>query len=168
MMFSYFVEKKGVATPVDLLPLIPPQSTSEKGPDDPSRFYLDALMEFMVTQVTLSLFLSAKRFFCYRFGRHFTAQVMRIEWRDKHLGRPQRCFAFLLDKFRRSYLPHVFPDLSDATDVYQPDLGVSPETSGRLLSTMDRWNPFFSFLLQTSAICGVWGRTTRPATSSSR
>ena len=41
-----------VATATDLLPLIPPQ-TGEKVVDDTSRYYLDSLMEFMVTQVSL-------------------------------------------------------------------------------------------------------------------
>ena len=39
-----------IAAAADLLPLIPPQS-GEKVPDDSSRYYLDSLMEFMVTQV---------------------------------------------------------------------------------------------------------------------
>ena len=39
-----------VATATELLPLIPPQ-TGEKGIDDSCRFYLDSLMEFMITQV---------------------------------------------------------------------------------------------------------------------
>ena len=43
----YFTD---VATATDLLPLIPPQ-TGEKILDDTSRYYLDSLMEFMVTQV---------------------------------------------------------------------------------------------------------------------
>lgn len=48
---------------------------------------------------------------------------MRIEWRDKHLGRPQRCFSFLLQKFQTYYLPHIFPEISERTNVYRPDLG---------------------------------------------
>jgi hypothetical protein len=40
-----------VATPTELLPLIPPQA-GEKGIDDSCRFFLDSLMEFMITQVT--------------------------------------------------------------------------------------------------------------------
>ena len=43
-----------VAIPTELLPLITPQA-GEKGVDDPSRFYLDSLMEFMVTQVIRKL-----------------------------------------------------------------------------------------------------------------
>ena len=43
-----------VATPTELLPLIPPQA-GEKGIDDSCRFFLDSLMEFMITQVTFYL-----------------------------------------------------------------------------------------------------------------
>lgn len=50
---------------------------------------------------------------------------MRIEWRDKHLGRPQRCFSFLLQKFQTFFLPHIFPEISERTNVYRPDLGKS-------------------------------------------
>ncbi|XP_046445727.1 ral GTPase-activating protein subunit alpha-1-like isoform X1 [Daphnia pulex] len=89
-----------VATPTELLPLIPPQA-GEKGIDDSCRFFLDSLMEFMITQ------------------------VMRIEWRDKHLGRPQRCFSFLLQKFQTFFLPHIFPEISERTNVYRPDLDIS-------------------------------------------
>jgi len=89
-----------VATATDLLPLIPPQ-TGEKILDDTSRYYLDSLMEFMVTQ------------------------VMRVEWRDKHLGRPQHCFSFLLQKFKLCYLPFIFSEISNRTNVYRPDLDFS-------------------------------------------
>ena len=43
-----------VATPTELLPLIPPQA-GEKGIDDSCRFFLDSLMEFMITQVNFYL-----------------------------------------------------------------------------------------------------------------
>lgn len=48
--FLIFKNVIDVATATDLLPLIPPQ-TGEKILDDASKYYLDSLMEFMVTQV---------------------------------------------------------------------------------------------------------------------
>lgn len=48
--------------------------------------------------------------------------MMRIEWRDKHLGRPQKCFSFLLQRFQSCYLPHIFPGISHKTNLYRPDL----------------------------------------------
>ena len=108
-----------------MLPLILPQ-TGEKGVDDASRFYLDSLMEFMVTQVCSYSF----NYF-YEFVKaaelfnilSIIIKVMRVEWRDKHLGRPQRCFSFLLQKVQFYFLPHVFPEISNRTNVYRPDLG---------------------------------------------
>lgn len=40
-------------TDVEVTPIFPPQS-GEKQPDDPMRFFLEALLEYMVTQVSLS------------------------------------------------------------------------------------------------------------------
>lgn len=42
--------RSDLATAMELLPLIPPQA-GEKGVEDPPRFYLDSLMELMITQV---------------------------------------------------------------------------------------------------------------------
>jgi hypothetical protein len=36
---------------VEIQPLLPPQS-GEKQPDDPMRFFLDSLLEFIVSQVS--------------------------------------------------------------------------------------------------------------------
>jgi hypothetical protein len=40
----------GPVNPVEIQPLLPPQS-GEKQPDDSMRFFLDALLEFVVSQV---------------------------------------------------------------------------------------------------------------------
>lgn len=53
--FIFFITGNlDVATPTELLPLIPPQA-GEKGIDDSCRFFLDSLMEFMITQVNFYL-----------------------------------------------------------------------------------------------------------------
>lgn len=54
-----------VATPTELLPLIPPQA-GEKGIDDSCRFFLDSLMEFMITQVTFFLVVILNQIVGYR------------------------------------------------------------------------------------------------------
>lgn len=40
--------------PAEIQPVFPPQG-GEKQPDDPMKFFLDALLEFMVTQVNIYL-----------------------------------------------------------------------------------------------------------------
>jgi hypothetical protein len=41
----------GPVNAVEIQPLLPPQS-GEKQPDDPMRYFLDALLEFLVSQVS--------------------------------------------------------------------------------------------------------------------
>ncbi|XP_037086533.1 ral GTPase-activating protein subunit alpha-1-like [Pollicipes pollicipes] len=81
--------------PVDVAPILPPQGV-EKASDDLTRFFLECLMDNMVTQLT------------------------RIEWKDKayHV----RCFNFLFDNFKQFYLPHIFPDFNWHTNLYRPTL----------------------------------------------
>jgi hypothetical protein len=42
----------GPVNAVEIQPLLPPQS-GEKQPDDPMRYFLDALLEFIVSQVSM-------------------------------------------------------------------------------------------------------------------
>nr|XP_018896706.1 PREDICTED: ral GTPase-activating protein subunit alpha-1 isoform X1 [Bemisia tabaci] len=83
-------------TDVEVTPIFPPQS-GEKQPDDPMRFFLEALLEYMVTQ------------------------ICRIEWKDKFY-RQFKCFTFLLDKFKQYYQPLIFPEFLHTTSVYKPIL----------------------------------------------
>ncbi|XP_043246445.1 ral GTPase-activating protein subunit alpha-1-like [Amphibalanus amphitrite] len=90
--------------PVDVVPILPPQG-SEKTPDDLTRFFLECLMDNMVTQLT------------------------RIEWKDK--ANHVRCFNFLFDNFKQFYLPHIFPDFNWHTNLYKPALSL-PEMRRQL------------------------------------
>ncbi|RZF33885.1 hypothetical protein LSTR_LSTR009909 [Laodelphax striatellus] len=87
---------QGPVAPVELQAVFPPQS-GEKQPEDSMKYFLEALLEFMVTQVS------------------------RVEWRDKFF-RQQRCFKFLFDRFKEYYLPHIFPSFSTVTSLYKPVL----------------------------------------------
>jgi hypothetical protein len=51
-----FIVDVGPVIAVEIQPLLPPQS-GEKQPDDPMRFFLDALLEFIVSQVSKKMFL---------------------------------------------------------------------------------------------------------------
>ncbi|XP_063231262.1 LOW QUALITY PROTEIN: ral GTPase-activating protein subunit alpha-1 [Bacillus rossius redtenbacheri] len=87
----------GPVNPVEIQPLLPPQSGEKPPEEDVSRYFLEALLEFMVTQ------------------------VVKIEWRDK-VGKQGKCFNFLFEKFKQYYLPHIFPQFSHATSIYKPVL----------------------------------------------
>ncbi|XP_017795998.1 PREDICTED: ral GTPase-activating protein subunit alpha-1 [Habropoda laboriosa] len=83
-------------TPVDNGPILPPQS-GEKPLDNETVRFLEALLEFMVTQ------------------------VVRIEWRDKS-SRQHKTFQFLLERFKATYLRHICPEFDDNFSLYKPNL----------------------------------------------
>lgn len=85
----------GPVYPGEIQALIPSQ-TSDQLPEDSTHSYLDCLLELMVSQ------------------------VIRIEWKDKAEGRQQKCFQFLFEKFKRFYLPFIFPQLSWTRSIYRP------------------------------------------------
>ncbi|CAH1981298.1 unnamed protein product [Acanthoscelides obtectus] len=82
--------------PSELLPLLPP-SSGERPPDHPGRFYLEALLEYMV---------------------HTT---VKLEWQDK-AAYHHRCFNFVLEKFKMYYLPKICPNFCQETSLYRPNL----------------------------------------------
>ncbi|XP_075222670.1 putative Rho GTPase-activating protein CG5521 [Lycorma delicatula] len=88
--------QQGPVSPVEIQAIFPPQS-GEKQPDDPMKYFLEALLEFMVTQVS------------------------RVEWRDKFY-KQHKCFTFLFERFKQYYLPHIFPTFSYDTSLYVPIL----------------------------------------------
>ncbi|GAB6020527.1 hypothetical protein CHUAL_003210 [Chamberlinius hualienensis] len=75
---------------VEICPILPPQS-GDSVCEDHSQFFLECIMDFIVTQVT------------------------KIEWRDKGKTRQQKCFQYLFGKFKFYYLPVIFSDFSDKT-----------------------------------------------------
>ncbi|XP_074027407.1 probable Rho GTPase-activating protein CG5521 isoform X2 [Leptinotarsa decemlineata] len=83
-------------TPTELLPILP-ISSSDKSCDQPSKFYLECLLEYMVHT------------------------VVKLEWQDKSAYH-HRCFNFLLEKFKIYYLPKICPDFCSETSLYRPNL----------------------------------------------
>ncbi|XP_070513115.1 probable Rho GTPase-activating protein CG5521 isoform X5 [Cardiocondyla obscurior] len=81
---------------VDGGPILPPQS-GEKPLDNETVRFLEALLEFMVTQ------------------------VVKVEWRDKST-RQHKTFQFLLERFKIAYLRHICPDFNDNFSLYKPNL----------------------------------------------
>ncbi|KAG7202596.1 hypothetical protein KM043_009788 [Ampulex compressa] len=81
---------------VDGGPILPPQGGEKPLDNEPVRF-LEALLEFMVTQ------------------------VVKIEWRDKST-RQHKTFQFLLERFKATYLRHICPEFDDNFSLYKPNL----------------------------------------------
>ncbi|XP_011868828.1 PREDICTED: probable Rho GTPase-activating protein CG5521 isoform X6 [Vollenhovia emeryi] len=81
---------------VDSGPILPPQS-GEKPLDNETVRFLEALLEFMVTQ------------------------VVKVEWRDKST-RQHRTFQFLLERFKVAYLRHICPEFNENFSLYKPNL----------------------------------------------
>ncbi|XP_069772913.1 ral GTPase-activating protein subunit alpha-1 isoform X2 [Narcine bancroftii] len=81
-------------TPEEITPLVPPQS-GDKGQDDLTSYFLDALLKYM---------------------------AKGLEWKDK--GNQEKGFAFLFANFKKYYLPHIFPNFSRETSLFNPILDV--------------------------------------------
>ncbi|XP_044599551.1 ral GTPase-activating protein subunit alpha-1 isoform X3 [Cotesia glomerata] len=88
--------QQGPVTQPSGTPILPIQS-GEKPLDNETVRFFEALLEFMVTQ------------------------VVKIEWRDKHT-RQHKCFQFLLERFKASYLRQICPGFDDNFSLYKPNL----------------------------------------------
>ncbi|XP_070578074.1 ral GTPase-activating protein subunit alpha-1-like isoform X2 [Ptychodera flava] len=107
---SVFLDFTATAvTPVEITPLISPQS-GEKVPENVTKFLLEAVLHFSVSQIN------------------------KMEWRD--MERKERSFMFLFENFKKYYLPVIFPEISQKTDIYDPVLDV-PEFRTRSFDQMD-------------------------------
>ncbi|KAL1416576.1 hypothetical protein MTO96_027798 [Rhipicephalus appendiculatus] len=87
----------GPIVPCDSGPLMPPQS-GEVQPENPTVTFLEFLMEYMVTQAT------------------------KIQWSEAQDDNHHRCFEFLFEKFKKHFLPHIFPDFCYSNSIYKPNL----------------------------------------------
>ncbi|XP_012254870.2 probable Rho GTPase-activating protein CG5521 isoform X5 [Athalia rosae] len=87
---------QGPVSLVDSGPILPPQS-GEKPLDNETVRFLDALLDFMVSQ------------------------VVKVEWRDKNT-RQHKAFQFLLERFKVAYLRHICPEFNDHFSLYKPNL----------------------------------------------
>ncbi|XP_077996665.1 ral GTPase-activating protein subunit alpha-1-like isoform X2 [Glandiceps talaboti] len=107
---SVFLDFTATAvTPVEITPLIAPQS-GEKQPENVTKFLLEAVLHFTVTQIT------------------------KMEWRDPE--RREKSFIFLFENFKKYYLPDIFPKFSTQTSLYDPVLDV-PEFRSKSLDQTD-------------------------------
>ncbi|XP_059505170.1 ral GTPase-activating protein subunit alpha-1 isoform X1 [Stegostoma tigrinum] len=118
---STFCFQETQVTPEEITPLVPPQS-GDKGQDDLTSYFLDALLKYM---------------------------AKGLEWKDKE--NQEKGFAFLFANFKKYYLPHIFPNFSTETSLFNPVLDVpqlrskpcyimtkkDPETNETTYSTKD-------------------------------
>ncbi|XP_066281376.1 ral GTPase-activating protein subunit alpha-1-like isoform X3 [Branchiostoma lanceolatum] len=78
--------------PTEISAVLTPQS-GERVTDDQTKFFLDAVLEFM---------------------------VRKLEWKDAQFQ--PKGFNFLFQHFKQHYLTHIFPSMSSTTSLYQPNL----------------------------------------------
>ncbi|KAK7142661.1 hypothetical protein R3I94_012118 [Phoxinus phoxinus] len=83
-------------TPEEISPLVPPQS-GDKFQEDLTGYFLEALLKYMAKS---------------------------LEWKCKE--NHEKGFAFLFANFKKYYLPHIFPNFSKETSLYNPILEVPP------------------------------------------
>ncbi|XP_059375980.1 ral GTPase-activating protein subunit alpha-1 isoform X7 [Carassius carassius] len=92
-------EREAQVTPEEISPLVPPQS-GDKSQEDLTGYFLEALLKYMVNQ------------------------AKSLEWKCKE--NHEKGFAFLFANFKKYYLPHIFPNFSKETSLYNPILEVPP------------------------------------------
>lgn len=83
----------------EITPLVPPQS-GDKGQEDLTCYFLDALLKYIVIQ------------------------VRSLEWRNK--DKQESSFSFLFSQFKKYYLPYIFPTICKETSLYNPVLEIPP------------------------------------------
>lgn len=86
------------ASPYEITPVLP-ASSSDRLPEDPTGFFLELLLDFMVSQAP------------------------KIHWNDG-IQMWSRSIEFLYEKFKELYLPRIFIDFHVTTDIYKPSLGI--------------------------------------------
>ncbi|XP_052436385.1 ral GTPase-activating protein subunit alpha-1 isoform X7 [Carassius gibelio] len=89
-------EREAQVTPEEISPLVPPQS-GDKSQEDLTGYFLEALLKYMAKS---------------------------LEWKCKE--NHEKGFAFLFANFKKYYLPHIFPNFSKETSLYNPILEVPP------------------------------------------
>jgi hypothetical protein len=85
------------ASPYEITPVLPP-SSAEKLPEDLTSFFLELLLDYMVSQAP------------------------KIHWNEGSTMW-SRSIEFLYEKFKELYLPRIFHDFKVTTDIYKPLLG---------------------------------------------
>lgn len=92
----------------EITPLVPPQS-GDKGQEDLTSYFLEALLKYMVIQ------------------------VKSLEWKNKE--NQEKGFSFLFSNFKKYYLPSIFPNICKETSLYNPILGESMQLMKHLIIT---------------------------------
>ncbi|XP_027703262.1 ral GTPase-activating protein subunit alpha-1 isoform X6 [Vombatus ursinus] len=81
----------------EITPLVPPQS-GDKGQEDLTSYFLEALLKYMVIQ------------------------VKSLEWKNKE--NQEKGFSFLFSHFKKYYLPYIFPNICKENTLYHPALDI--------------------------------------------
>ncbi|XP_025751876.1 ral GTPase-activating protein subunit alpha-1 isoform X12 [Manacus vitellinus] len=84
-------------TTEEITPLVPPQS-GDKGQEDLTSYFLEALLKYMVIQ------------------------VKSLEWKNKE--NQEKGFSFLFSNFKKYYLPSIFPNICKESSLYNPILDI--------------------------------------------
>uniref|UniRef100_A0A8C4QAL4 Ral GTPase activating protein catalytic subunit alpha 1 n=1 Tax=Eptatretus burgeri TaxID=7764 RepID=A0A8C4QAL4_EPTBU len=119
---------EGQVFPEEIGALVPLQS-GDRVQEDPMVYFLDAVLKYMVQQ------------------------AKSLEWCERE--NQEKGFLFLLNNFKKFYLPHIFPGFSKETSLYQPileiptlrhkphymQIGKDPETSQVIYCTKESFLP---------------------------
>ncbi|XP_068088537.1 ral GTPase-activating protein subunit alpha-2 isoform X2 [Hyperolius riggenbachi] len=103
----------GKVYPEEITPLLPAVS-GEKTPEDPSCYFLQMLLKYMVIQAA------------------------SLSWRNKE--NQDTGFKFLFNLFRKYYLHHLFPSFTKLTNLYKPVLDIPDVRPKPVYVTLTRNN----------------------------
>lgn len=98
----------GIIAAGEITPILP--STSEKMPDNLTKYFLDHLLNYMVSE------------------------VIKIEWMNKEMR--EVSFTFLFNQFKANYLLWLLPEFH-ARDIYEPVLELPRERSEEEMQSKD-------------------------------
>jgi len=91
------LETSSAITYLEITPVLPAH-VGERQPDDISTFFMECLLDYMVSQAP------------------------KIQWND---GSPMwpKSIDFLYERFKEFYIPVLFADFKVTTDIYKPHAG---------------------------------------------
>ncbi|KAK6182371.1 hypothetical protein SNE40_010078 [Patella caerulea] len=100
----------GMIAAGEITPILP--SIGEKMPDNITKYFLDALLACLVSE------------------------VVKIEWMNKEMK--ESSFIFLFNKFKQFYLPWLLPNIQRDRDIYEPVLELPRMRSMEEMGRQDR------------------------------
>ena len=118
--------------PIEMEPLVP-ALTNEPQPKDITCYYLQCLMDFMVSQVT------------------------KVQWKEQKEYKQLRSFQFIFEQFRLTYIRFIFPNMNDKYSLYNDNFELPVLRSSELENHADpNFYAYFESQANAKAVIIRW------------